>query len=152
MGRVKRGVAASKRRKNVLQMAKGFRWRRSTNYVAAKEAIIKAGKYAYRDRRDKKRTFRRLWILRLNNAVRLLDLTYSKFIAMLKAKNIEIDRKVMSELAIENPEVFNKFVEMVKKKLFSQFIQTNEKPIARFFLFLFFYIVESQNFASLLFL
>jgi len=115
MGRVKRGVAASKRRKNVLQMAKGFRWRRSTNYVAAKEAIIKAGKYAYRDRRDKKRTFRRLWILRLNNAVRLLDLTYSKFIAMLKAKNIEIDRKVMSELAIENPEVFNKFVEMVKK-------------------------------------
>jgi len=115
MGRVKRGVAASKRRKNVLQMAKGFRWRRSTNYVAAKEAIIKAGKYAYRDRRDKKRTFRRLWILRLNNAVRLLDLTYSKFIAMLKAKNIEIDRKVMSELAIENPEVFNKFVETVKK-------------------------------------
>jgi len=115
MGRVKRGVAASKRRKNVLQMAKGFRWRRSTNYVAAKEAIIKAGKYAYRDRRDKKRTFRRLWILRLNNAVRLLDLTYSKFIAMLKAKNIEIDRKVMSELAIENPEVFNKFVENVQK-------------------------------------
>lgn len=115
MGRVKRGVAASKRRKNVLQMAKGFRWRRSTNYVAAKEAIIKAGKYAYRDRRDKKRTFRRLWILRLNNAVRLLDLTYSKFIAMLKAKNIEIDRKVMSELAIENPEVFNKFVDVVRK-------------------------------------
>jgi len=115
MSRVKRGVAASKRRKNVLQMAKGFRWRRSTNFVAAKEALLKAGKYAYRDRRDKKRTFRRLWILRLNNAVRLLDLTYSKFIKMLKDKNIEIDRKVMSELAIENPTIFNKFVEKVQK-------------------------------------
>jgi large subunit ribosomal protein L20 len=114
MGRVKRGVAASKRRKNTLTMAKGFRWRRSTNFVAAKEALLKAGKYAYRDRRNKKRTFRSLWILRLNNAVRLFELSYSKFIALLKAKNIEIDRKVLSEMAAENPEVFKKLVENVR--------------------------------------
>ncbi len=96
-------------------MAKGFRWRRSKNYVAAKEAVIKAGKYAYRDRRTKKRTNRRLWIIRLNNAVRLLELTYSNFIAMLKTKNIEIDRKVLSQMAVENPTVFQKLVESVKK-------------------------------------
>ncbi len=114
MGRVKRGMAASKRRKNVLEMAKGFRWRRSKNYVAAKEAVMKAGKYAYRDRRTKKRTNRSLWIVRLNNAVRLLGLTYSKFIATLKDKNIEIDRKVLSQMAVENPAVFEKLVENVK--------------------------------------
>ena len=114
MSRVKRGVAASKRRKNVLDMAKGFRWRRSKNYVAAKEAVIKAGKYAHRDRRAKKRTNRALWILRMNNALRLLEMTYSKFIAILKAKNIEIDRKVLSQMAVENPEIFAKLVESVK--------------------------------------
>ncbi|MDD5396846.1 MAG: 50S ribosomal protein L20 [Candidatus Moranbacteria bacterium] len=114
MARVKRGVAASKRRRNVLEMAKGFRWRRSKNYVAAKEAILKAGKYAHRDRRTKKRTNRALWILRLNNAVRLFDVTYSKFIAILKSKNIEVDRKVLSQMAAENPTVFAKFVEKVK--------------------------------------
>jgi large subunit ribosomal protein L20 len=114
MARVKRGVAASKRRKNVLDMAKGFRWRRSKNYVAAKEAVLKAGKYAYRDRRTKKRTNRSLWILRLNNAVRLFDTTYSKFIAVLKSKNIEIDRKVLSQMAAENPDVFAKLMESVK--------------------------------------
>jgi large subunit ribosomal protein L20 len=114
MARVKRGVAASKRRKNVLDAAKGFRWRRSKNYVAAKEAILKAGKYAFRDRRAKKRTYRSLWILRLNNAFRMFELTYSKFIALLKSKNIEIDRKVLSEMAVENPQVFAKFMEKVK--------------------------------------
>lgn len=114
MSRVKRGVAASKRRRTVLELAKGFRWRRSKNYVAAKEAVIKAGKYAHRDRRAKKRTNRALWILRLNNAVRLFDLSYSKFIAILKAKNIEADRKVLSQMAAENPAVFAKFVEKVK--------------------------------------
>ena len=114
MARVKRGMAALKRRKNVLEMAKGFRWRRSKNFVAAKEAVMKAGKYAYRDRRTKKRTNRSLWIVRLNNAVRLLGLTYSKFIATLKDKNIEIDRKVLSQMAVENPTVFEKLVENVK--------------------------------------
>jgi len=115
MGRVKRGMAASKRRKNVLEMAKGFRWRRSKNFVAAKEAVMKAGKYAHRDRRAKKRTNRSLWIVRLNNAVRLLELTYSAFIAMMKNKNIEIDRKVLSQMAVENPNVFEKLVENVKQ-------------------------------------
>ncbi len=116
MARVKRGMSASKRRKNVLEMAKGFRWRRSKNFVAAKEAVMKAGKYAYRDRRTKKRTNRQLWIIRLNNAVRLLETTYSSFIAMLKGKNIEIDRKVLSQMAVENPAVFQKLVEDVKQK------------------------------------
>ncbi|HAV11269.1 MAG TPA: 50S ribosomal protein L20 [Candidatus Moranbacteria bacterium] len=114
MARVKRGVMASKRRKNVLKMAKGFKWRRKSTFRAAKEALLKAGKYAHRDRRAKKRTNRRLWIIRLNNAVRLLDLTYSKFINILKDKKIEIDRKVLSQMAAENPEVFQKLVEKVK--------------------------------------
>lgn len=114
MSRVKRGVAASKRRRNVLELAKGFRWRRSKNYVAAKEAVIKAGKYAHRDRRAKKRLNRGLWILRLNNAVRAFGISYSKFIASMKAKSMELDRKVLSQMAAENPEVFAKFVEKVK--------------------------------------
>jgi large subunit ribosomal protein L20 len=115
MSRVKRGVSASKRRKNVLKAAKGFRWRRSTNFAAAKEALLKAGKYAYRDRQNKKRTFRRLWILRLNNAVRELGVSYSKFIKSLKDKNVDLDRKVLSELAAENPAIFKQFVEKVQK-------------------------------------
>lgn len=114
MSRVKRGVAASKRRKNVLQMAKGFRWRRKSTFRAAKEALLKAGKYSYRDRRNKKRTNRRLWITRLNNALRELDLTYSKFINILKVKKIEIDRKVLSQMAQENSNIFKKLVEKVK--------------------------------------
>jgi len=114
MARIKRGMMASKRRKNVLKMAKGFKWRRKSTFRAAKEALLKAGKYAHRDRRAKKRTNRRLWIIKLNNAVRLLDLTYSRFIAMLKDKKIEIDRKVLSQMAQENPTVFQKLVEKVK--------------------------------------
>lgn len=114
MSRIKRGVAASKRRKNILEKAKGFRWHRSKNYRAAKEAVIKAGKYAHRDRRAKKRTNRAIWILRLNNAVREFEISYSKFIAILKAKKIEIDRKVLSQMAVENPKIFAKFVEKVK--------------------------------------
>lgn len=114
MARVKRGVTASKRRKNVLEMAKGFRWRRSKNYVAAKEALLKAGKYAHRDRRAKKRTNRRLWILRLNNAVREFGISYSAFINKLKDKNVELDRKVLSEIAAKHPAIFSKLVEKVK--------------------------------------
>ena len=114
MARVKRGVSASKRRKNVLELAKGFRWRRSTNYVAAKEAVIKAGKYAHRDRRAKKRTNRRLWILRLNNAVREFGISYSAFINILKSKQVELDRKVLSEIEAKHPAIFAKLVEKVK--------------------------------------
>lgn len=114
MARVKRGVMASKRRKNVLKMAKGFRWRRKSTFRAAKEALIKAGKYAHRDRRAKKRTNRRLWITRLNNALRELGMTYSKFINLLKAKKVDVDRKVLSQMAQENPQIFKIFVEKVK--------------------------------------
>ncbi|MFH0969321.1 MAG: 50S ribosomal protein L20 [Patescibacteria group bacterium] len=114
MPRVKRGVSASKRRKKVIKMAKGFRWRRKTNFRAAKEAILKAGKYAYRDRRAKKRTNRSLWILRLNNALKENSLRYNLFIKLLKDKKIELDRKVLSQMAAENPEVFKKLVAEVK--------------------------------------
>lgn len=114
MPRVKRGVAASKRRKKVIKMAKGFKWRRKTNYIAAKEAILKAGKYAYRDRRAKKRTNRSLWIVRLNNALKENGLRYNLFIKLLKDKKIELDRKVLSQLAMESSESFKKLVESVK--------------------------------------
>lgn len=114
MTRVKRGVAASKRRKNLLEDAKGFRWKRKSHYRAAKEALLKAGKYALRDRRTKKRTNRRLWITRLNIALRELGQKYSSFIKILTDKKIEIDRKVMSQMAVENPETFKKFVDNVK--------------------------------------
>lgn len=114
MTRVKRGVAASKRRKNVLKDAKGYRWRRSKTYRAAKQAVIKAGAYAYRDRRTKKRTARRLWITRLNIALRELGLKYSQLIHLMTEKKIAVDRKVLSQLAVENPEVFQKFVENIK--------------------------------------
>ena len=114
MPRVKRGVTASKRRKNLLKLAKGFKWRRSTHYRAAKEAIMKAGKYAYRDRRAKKRTMRGLWIIRLNNALRLHGLKYSTFINNMSKKDIQLDRKVLSFMAMENPEIFAKFIEKIK--------------------------------------
>ena len=114
MTRVKRGVSASKRRKKVLKMAKGYRWRRKTNYRAAKEAVIKAGKYAHRDRRAKKRTMRSSWIIRLNNALKLNGARYNEFIKALKDRKIEINRKVLSELAVNYPEVFKKLVESVK--------------------------------------
>ncbi|MCX6765788.1 MAG: 50S ribosomal protein L20 [Candidatus Moranbacteria bacterium] len=115
MTRIKRGVAASKRRKKVLKMAKGFRWRRKSHYQAAKEALLKAGKYAYRDRRAKKRTARSLWILRLNNAVRNFGLTYREFIKIAGSKKIQLDRKVLSQLAVEHPAVFKKLIEEIKK-------------------------------------
>jgi large subunit ribosomal protein L20 len=114
MPRVKRGVTASKRRKKVLKAAKGFMWRRKSTYRAAKEALLKAGKYAYRDRRVKKRTFRRLWIIRLNAALRLHGEKYSAFIKKMADKKIEIDRKVLSEMAAKHPDQFQKFVENVK--------------------------------------
>jgi large subunit ribosomal protein L20 len=114
MSRVKRGVTASKRRKKVLKAAKGFMWHRKTNYRAAKEALLKAGKYAYRDRRVKKRTFRRLWILRLNAALRMHGEKYSAFIAKMTTKKVEIDRKVLSEMATSYPDQFKKFIESIK--------------------------------------
>lgn len=116
MSRVKRGVMTKKRHKNVLAKAKGYRWGRKKLFTKAKEAVIKAGKYARRDRRAKKRTFRALWIIRLNNALRENGTTYAKFIALLRTKTIALDRKVLSEMAVENPAVFTKLVESVLAK------------------------------------
>lgn len=115
MTRVKRGVMTKKRHKNLLKKAKGYRWGRNNLFRKAKEAVIKAGVYAHRDRRAKKRSFRALWITRLNNALRLNGMTYSRFIAFEKSKGIELDRKVLSQMAAEDPEVFAKFVETVQK-------------------------------------
>ena len=114
MTRVKRGVMTKKRHKNVLKAAKGFRWGRKNLFTKAKEAVIKAGKYAHRDRRAKKRSFRSLWITRLNTALRLHGIAYRQFIALENEKNIALDRKVLSELALENPETFKKFIEKVR--------------------------------------
>lgn len=114
MTRVKRGVAARKRRKNLLADAKGYRWKRKSHYRSAKQAVIKAGQYALRDRRAKKRTARALWITRINIALRELGLTYSVFIKKMADKKIGLDRKVLSQMAVENPKVFAKIVESVK--------------------------------------
>jgi|SRR6185369_8194335 len=114
MTRVKRGVMTKKRHNNVLKAAKGYRWGRKNLFTKAKEAVIKAGKYARRDRRAKKRTFRSLWITRLNTALRLHGMKYREFIALQTTKQIELDRKVLSELAVENPETFKAFLEKVR--------------------------------------
>ena len=114
MTRIKRGVMANKRRKKVLKKAKGYLNARSKKYKAAKEALMKAGTYAYRDRKAKKRTMRALWQIRINAKVREYRLSYSKFIHALKLAKIKIDRKVLSELAIDNPEVFAKIIEQAK--------------------------------------
>ncbi|NRT56248.1 50S ribosomal protein L20 [Sphaerotilus uruguayifluvii] len=117
MPRVKRGVTARARHKKVLALAKGFRGRRKNVYRIAKQAVMKAGQYAYRDRRAKKREFRRLWIARINAASRSLGLTYSKFVAGLKKAQIDLDRKVLADLAVNDPAAFGSIVEKVKAQL-----------------------------------
>lgn len=114
MTRVKRGVGHVKRRNNLLEDAKGYRWNRKNLFREAKQAVIKAGKYAYRDRRTKKRTMRALWITRLNIAVRELGMKYSQLIKVMLDKKIAVDRKVLSQMAIEDPKVFTKFIEGIK--------------------------------------
>jgi len=114
MPRVKGGTTRIKKRKKVLKMTKGYKWGRKKLIKLAKTAINKAGQHAYRDRKKKKRTARALWQVRINNAVRELGMTYSVFINALKKQNIEIDRKVLSDIAMNNPEVFKKIVEEVK--------------------------------------
>ena len=117
MPRVKRGVTARARHKKVLELAKGFRGRRKNVYRIAKQAVMKAGQYAYRDRRAKKREFRRLWIARINAGSRALGLTYSKFIAGIKKASIEIDRKVLADMAVNDPAAFASIVEKAKAQL-----------------------------------
>ncbi|WP_290873725.1 50S ribosomal protein L20 [Aquabacterium sp.] len=117
MPRVKRGVTARARHKKVLALAKGFRGRRKNVYRIAKQAVMKAGQYAYRDRRAKKREFRRLWIARINAGSRALGLTYSKFIAGIKKAQIEIDRKVLADMAVNDPAAFASIVATAKAQL-----------------------------------
>ena len=117
MTRVKRGVIAKARHKKILTLAKGYRGRRGNVYRIAKQAVMKAGQYAYRDRRQRKRQFRSLWVVRINAACRELGLTYSKFIDGLTKANVTVDRKVLSALAIEDKIAFAKFVEIAKSQL-----------------------------------
>ncbi|MBA4344466.1 MAG: 50S ribosomal protein L20 [Methylibium sp.] len=117
MPRVKRGVTARARHKKVLALAKGFRGRRKNVFRIAKQAVMKAGQYAYRDRRAKKRVFRALWIARINAASRGLGLSYSKFVAGLKKAQIDIDRKVLADLAVNDPAGFASIFAKVKAAL-----------------------------------
>lgn len=117
MPRVKRGVVARRRHKKVLKQAKGYYGARSRVFRVAKQAVIKAGQYAYRDRRQRKRQFRALWIARINAAARINGLSYSRFIAGLKKASIEIDRKVLADLAVYEKEVFAAIVEKAKASL-----------------------------------
>ena len=119
MPRVKRGVTARARHKKVLERAKGFRGRRKSVYRVAKQAVIKAEQYAYRDRRNKKRTFRALWIVRINAGCRLNGISYSRFMAGLKKSGVELDRKVLSDLAVRDKTTFAKLVETAKATLVS---------------------------------
>ena len=116
MPRIKRSVQARKHRKNILQHAKGFKYGRKSKFKLAKDALRHAWTYAFRDRKAKKRTNRGLQNLQINAATRNQGVTYSKFIAGLKAKKIELDRKVLSQLAQTYPEIFSKIIEEVKTK------------------------------------
>ncbi|MEW5880940.1 MAG: 50S ribosomal protein L20 [Pseudomonadota bacterium] len=117
MPRVKRGVTARARHKKVLAQAKGYTQRRKSAFRVAKQAVMKAGQYAYRDRRQKKRVFRTLWIARINAAVREHDLTYSAFVNGLKKAAIDLDRKVLADLAVLDKPAFAAIVEKVKSSL-----------------------------------
>ena len=114
MARVKRGVIARARHKKVLKQAKGYYGARSRVYRVAFQAVTKAGQYAYRDRRAKKRTFRQLWIARINAGARLHGMSYSQFMGKVKANNIELNRKVLADLAMNHPEAFKAIVDKLK--------------------------------------
>ena len=117
MARVKRGVVARRRHKKILKQAKGYYGARSRVYRVAKQAVIKAGQYAYRDRRNRKRAFRALWIARINAGARANGLSYSRLIAGLKKANVEIDRKVLADLAMNVQQTFAAVVEKAKASL-----------------------------------
>ncbi len=117
MPRVKRSVASRARRKKVLKAAKGYYGARSRTFKVAKQAVIRAGQYAYRDRRQRKRQFRALWIIRINAGAREHDLSYSRFIAGLKKAAIDIDRKVLADLAMNEKETFGALAEQAKAAL-----------------------------------
>ncbi len=113
MARVKRGVTAHKRHKKIIQMAEGYRGRKKNCFRTARQQVEKSLQYAYRDRRNRKRDFRKLWIVRINAAARIYGLTYSQFINGLKKANIQIDRKVLSDIAINSPQAFESIFKQV---------------------------------------
>ena len=117
MARVKRGVAAKRRHKKVLAQAKGYYGNKSRSFRAANEQVLHSGQYAFRDRRAKKGEFRRLWIQRINAACRLNDMSYSRFIAGLNAAGVEVDRKVLADIAITDPATFTALVEQARAAL-----------------------------------
>ena len=117
MTRVKRSVNAKKKRRATLERAKGFRGEANSNYKRAKEAVMKADSYAYRDRRNRKRDFRRLWITRINAAARAEGMTYATFIHGLQLAGIELDRKVLADIAAREPESFKAIVESARAAL-----------------------------------
>ncbi|MCD5397305.1 MAG: 50S ribosomal protein L20 [Candidatus Pacebacteria bacterium] len=114
MVRIKRGKTTHKKRERLLKHTKGFRWGRKTKYKAAKEALMHAWSYSYRDRRTKKREFRKLWQVQISAGCRQHDISYSDFIHRLKKANIGLDRKILSQLVKEKPEIFQKIVEKIK--------------------------------------
>ena len=117
MARVKRGVASKKRHKKVLKQAKGYYGNKSRSFRAANEQVMRSGNYAFRDRRARKGEMRRLWIQRINAACRANDMTYSRFIAGLNAAGIEVDRKILADLAVTDEASFAKLVESAKAAL-----------------------------------
>ncbi len=117
MPRVKRGVTAHRRHKKVLKQAKGYYGARSRVYRVAKQAVTKAGQYAYRDRRQRKRMFRALWITRINAQARVNGISYSRLIAGLSAANIELDRRVLADMAVHDKDAFAVVAEQAKKAL-----------------------------------
>ncbi len=117
MARVKRSVSAQKKRRSTLERASGYRGQRSRLYRKAKEQVQHSMNYAYRDRRARKGDFRRLWIIRINAAVRQHDMTYNRFIQGLKAADVEVDRKHLAELAVNDPAAFEALVDIAKKAL-----------------------------------
>ncbi len=119
MARVKRGVVAKARHKKILRRAKGYYGARSRTYKVAKQAVIKAGQYAYRDRRQRKRRFRALWITRINAAARLHGLSYSRLVNGLKRADIQVDRKVLADIAVHDPEAFGAIAEAARDALAS---------------------------------
>ena len=120
MTRVKRSVNAKKKRRAMLERTKGFRGQANSNYKRAKEAAMKADAYAYRDRRTRKRDFRKLWITRINAAARINGMTYGTFIHGLKLAGIELDRKVLADIAVRDPETFSRFADAAREAASAQ--------------------------------
>lgn len=117
MPRVKNNVARQKRKRKILGQAKGYFGRRKNLYKTAKEAVERAWRYSYRDRKNRKRDFRRLWIVRINAAARQHEMSYSRFMNGLKLAGVEINRKVLADLAVTDPETFARLAETAKSKL-----------------------------------